>query len=188
LGSFLGAVTTSTIGVGANFIFDAITFLISSILVAQLFRYKSLRPAEIKRKILRIAEREAAPEEEDELRLTENIELENQQVTDTNHESTDVGSDSIMTNENDVPEVAEELINPTIENEPFLKQVLHQIQEFFIGIRFVLRKPFILSLIFVKATGAINWASLDFVFMVSNTVYSLIVNRKCVLKYSNLLV
>ncbi|KAL0490231.1 yfiS [Acrasis kona] len=135
VGSFLGGVCTSYIGTSANFILDSVAFLVSSLSVAQLFRYASLRPENIKIAILKMEGRE---------QLTDSQEVD------------------LSAQVEPIPVLASE---SSKSHETASEMILNHIKDFFIGIKFTVQRPYIFSLIFLKAVGALNWASLDFVAM-----------------------
>lgn len=132
--------------------------------MAQLFRYKSLQPEEIKKSLLRIAKREVI--EADQQQMAEEVEQEQQtELLNSTEQSTIQVGDAEQMGSN--PDSTEDPVIVSIPKNQggIFKQILHQILEFYIGIKFLIRKRYILSLIFIKASGAINWASLDFVTM-----------------------
>ncbi len=154
-------------------------FLLSSVCLAQLFRFKNLHPDEIKKTVQRIAEEEIAHHQRAE------IEVQPTSVTVEDTEPTEVELETIDTE----PQIEEEptvsttnnqeltqLEEVPVEKESFAKEVVIQIKEFFIGFRFIFLHPYsaltiysylhlVLTLIFIKAIGSAHWGSLDFVFL-----------------------
>jgi MFS family permease len=145
LGSFLGGLVVSYFGVGANFILDAVTFILSSLCILQLFKFDSLKPEQIKKSLEMLHEKEKSM-------VTQDIEM------------------STPTLDSPVYLVTEELIEEPVvkEEEPrktFAQQVLLQMKEFVIGIRYIFTNPYILTLTMIKATSALNYSPRDFVTM-----------------------
>ncbi|KAL0477360.1 10 TM domain-containing transmembrane protein yfiS [Acrasis kona] len=112
IGSFFGGFITSLAGPGVCFSINSVTFLCSSLCVLQLFRYSSLKPEAIHRKML---------------------------TTDTSIEE-------------------EKSSNIFI-------RVAIQLREFYFGILFLLKHPYVLTLVLIKGLGAINFTAMDFVVL-----------------------
>lgn len=153
-GSFLGGLVTSTAGVGANFILDAFTFLLSSICIAQLFRFRTLDPAEIKKSLKKISDAEL------EQHITNNTES-----IYPNEAETVTKQDIIEDEHAIIEEIPDTLNDKHIKSSNFLNKVYEQMREFMVGIRFIFKNPYILSLVFIKACCAINYSPRDFVTM-----------------------
>jgi MFS family permease len=174
IGSFLGGLIVATLGEMPNFILDSCTFLISSILIAQLFRYSHLHPNEIKKTLKRMAAEEIihiqgthiedvdTPSEAANMELIEKDQNESKQVEEAITEPI-----TRQEYETPTPELTqlEEIDLEPIHKESFIFQVFAQVKEFVLGFRFLFKHPYILSLVFVKAIGSIHWGSMDFVFL-----------------------
>lgn len=190
VGSFLGGVVTSYVGEFANFILDSMTFLVSSIFIAQLFRYKNLQPDEIKKTLKRMNAEEmmhvqsssSLEKVEDKAEEAANVELIETNDTEEKVESVDVIDEST-----DKDELADKYEPTQIEESEvmakrsLLSLFIAQIKEFFIGFRFLFKHPY--SKIIISNLASVIYICSSFSdFCESNWISALGIDGLCLLK------
>jgi hypothetical protein len=131
----MGGVIVSALGTGANFAIGASTFVVSAFFVLNLFRFPKLKPGHV-------SEKPKTP-------IDERSPILNPQVS-TN---SPLDSESVTQTEIPAPYVTSDT--------GLIRGAWEQVTTFIIGVKYVCKRPYILSLVFIKALSALLWGAQD---------------------------
>jgi MFS family permease len=144
VGSSMGGVIVSALGTGANFAIGASTFVVSAFFVLNLFRFPKLKPGHGVPALLKQKEEKA----------NERTPIAVNEVTSSKNVT--------PSSDNDRTQGDEEL--PTAyhtQQGGLLRGMWEQVVTFVVGVRYVFKRPYILSLVFIKALSALLWGAQD---------------------------
>eukprot|EP01080_Neovahlkampfia_damariscottae_P002323 gene2323-2791_t len=177
IGGSIGGLVTATLGYYWNFTLNSVTFLFSSLFVAQLFRFPELTVDELRKKAeqmdkeekeemlknqestdepIELKENETDEKEETkEIQSVEKKEIE-QKMEEEKETSVDLEPSNLIYTENSIKE--EEL-----KQEPgALEAVKSFLTEMFLGIKYLIKNPYALSLVGIKGTFVVAYIFMDF--------------------------